>query len=342
MSVSAAPPINSSDGNGSESTKLVESDDIDDVSTEELLKELEKVNADIARVKKEVATEAEKKQALQSMLEDARRMVQAQEQEYTQIEHKYFEDTRPIRATDDDLSTIRETFKLLKYSIARIIMTLNRKADKAQATEKFEKLWPGLKVTENGELESSHINLLAEKIVHQHLVKHIFRCPIYPGLEVNDAYSSVSKWLTKHGSQFPVRLRQQLASIVAKSAKDSPLHKAAQSEKQKIIDIIYNDLADIYHPFLRENDANVDEEKRYYAKITDIVEKAMKLSVAIRGQEVDIKMLDIKEGHDEFDEETMVDVKGKTSGIVRFCICPPFVGGDGEHGFVEKGKVVLA
>lgn len=316
---------------------------------EELLRELEQVNNTIVRVQQEVITEAEKKKALQLQLEETRRQIQTQEQEYAQIEQNFFQHTRAIRATDDDLSTIRDSFKLLKYSIARLVMTLNKKADRAKATAKFVAAWPHLKVLEennnNGEgektIEPSHINLLAEKLVHEHLLQHVFRCPLYPGLEINSAYASVTEWLTKHGSDFPIRLRQQLAAIIAKSDKDSELQQAAQAEKQKVVELIYNDLADVYHPFIRENDASVSEEKRYLAKVTDIVDKAMKLAIAIRGQEVDIDILDTKEGEQAFDEETMVDVKGRTSGTVRFCICPPFVGGDGEHGFLEKGKVVI-
>ncbi|KAI8367506.1 uncharacterized protein BYT42DRAFT_586513 [Radiomyces spectabilis] len=309
---------------------------------EELLQELEQINAAIARAKQEVATEAERKQALHNELEEAKRNFQAREQEYTEIEHNFFELTRAVRATDDDLSTIRDSFKLLKYSIARMIMTLNKKADKAKATEKFVSIWPELTILEpTGELEPGLINLLAEKLVHMHLIQNVFRCPVYPGLSVNDAFSSLSKWLMDHDSQFSVRLRQQLASIIVKSGKDGELQQAAQTEKIRIAELIYKDLADIYHPFIRENDESVDEEKRYFAKITDILDKALKLAIAMRGQEVDISTVDIEEGKQAFDEETMVDVKGKTSGVVRFCICPAFAGGDGEHGFLEKGKVVV-
>ncbi|KAF7732520.1 hypothetical protein EC973_003267 [Apophysomyces ossiformis] len=315
----------------------------DSPEIEELRRELEKVNEAIERVRKETALEAEKKHELQNEFEEARRNCQAREMEYAQIEHSFFEQTRAVRATDDDLSTIRDSFKLLKYSITRMIMTLNKKADKKKATEKLVATWPKLSVVEpNAELEPPQINLLAEKLIHEHLVQSIFRCPIYPGLPINDAYSSLSRWLVEHESKFSVRLRQQMAAIVAKSAKDSELHTTAQAEKRRIVEKIYNDLAEIYHPFILENDAAVDEEKRYSSKITDIVDKAMKLAIAMRGQEVDISMLDIEEGKQPFDEETMADVKGKTTGIVRFCICPAFVGRDGEHGFVEKGKVVLS
>ncbi|KAI9027242.1 hypothetical protein CLU79DRAFT_31232 [Phycomyces nitens] len=311
----------------------------------ELMREIEQVNASITRAKQEIEAEAEKKQTLQTELDEARRVFQAREMEYTQVEHSFFAHTRAIRATDDDLSTIRDSFKLLKYSITRVIMTLNKKADRAIATECLVAAWPNLNVLDPNsptkELESAHINLLAEKKVHEHLVQSVFRCPIYPGLSVNESFAALNEWLISHDSKFNVRLRQQLASIVAKNSKEGVIYQAGHAEKKRIADMIYNDIADIYAPFVRENDAAVEEDKRYSTKITDIVDKAMRLVVAIRGQDVDISTLDIEEGKQAFDEETMIDVKGKTTGTIRFCICPVFVGGDGEHGFLEKGKVVV-
>lgn len=310
---------------------------------EDLLRELDHVNAAVASMQKQVQSEAEQKQALQAQVEEIRRQIQAEELEQQQIEHRLFESTRAIRATDDDLSTIRDSFKLMKYGISRLVMTLNKKADRHTATNKFKQLWPQMLENQNEDLESSQINLLAEKLIHQHLVNTVFECPLYPGVEVNDAFAAVSTWLVSHDSvEFPVRLRQQLAAIIAKSSKESEVQMAAKAERDRITQAIYNDLADVYSPFLKENDKGVDEEKRYYAKVGDIVDKAMRLAIAMRGQDVEIVTKGAKEGEDQFNEETMVDVKGKTSGVVRFCICPAFIGGDGEHGFLEKGKVVLA
>ncbi|CDS05830.1 hypothetical protein LRAMOSA08358 [Lichtheimia ramosa] len=338
----ARPTSIQNDGGAGDFSLARQHADDESPEVQELLRELEEVNTAISHMQKEVISEADRKHALQQQYEEMRRMLQQEEQEYQQIEHRFFEHTRSVRATDDDLSTIRDTFKLLKYSIARLVMSLNKKADMHTAASKFASKWPTLIPEGGSELEPVHINLLAEKLVHEHLVYEIFKCPVYPGMEINDAYASVSEWMTANGSDFAVRLRQQLACIIAKSSKDSELQQAAATEKKRIVDTIYQDLADVYSPFLREHDAKADEEKRYINKVSDIVEKALKLTVAIRGQEVDISTLDTKEGEAQFDPETMVDVKGKTTGKVRFCICPPFIGGDGEHGFVEKGKVVVA
>ncbi|KAF1797246.1 hypothetical protein FB192DRAFT_1171587 [Mucor lusitanicus] len=307
--------------------------------------ELEQLNELIAQRSLEIQNEKKNKERLQNELNEAQRIFKEREAEYSSIEHSFFEHTRAIRATDDDLSTIRDSFKLLKYSIARLIMTLNKKADKAKAAEKFCQTWPNLPILDpaTNELEPSFVNLLAEKLVHEHLVKYVFNSPIYPGLKVNDAYYALHTWLQQHNSQFSVRLRQQMAAVVAKSKPETEIQQAAQKEKQAIAKKIYDDLADIYHPFLRENDAAVEEEKRYYNKICDIVDKALKLCIAIRGQEVEITTVAIEEGSKQpFEEETMTEVKGRTNGLVRFCICPTFMGGDREHGFLEKGKVVIS
>ncbi|EIE80669.1 hypothetical protein G6F46_001265 [Rhizopus delemar] len=311
---------------------------------EQLQQELEQLNELIALRASEIETEKARKEKLQVELAEAQRIYKEREVEYSAIEQSFFEHTRTIRATDDDLSTIRDSFKLLKYSIARLIMTLSKKADKAKAAEKFCKTWPHLRILEapNAELESSLVNLLSEKLVHEHLVTSIFNVPVYPGLKVNEAYDALFHWLQAHSSQFSVRLRQQMASVIAKSGKESDIQQMAIKEKQRIATKIYDDLADIYHPFLRENDAAVEDEKSYFNKICDIVEKTLKLAIAIRGQDVEITTVAIEEGKQEFEEETMTEVKGRTSGVVRFSICPTFIGGDREHGFLEKGKVVVS
>lgn len=310
--------------------------------------ELEQLNKLIETRQAEVLKEKQTKERLQMELNEAQRIFKEREVEYSAIEHSFFEHTRVIRATDDDLSTIRDSFKLLKYSIARLIMTLNKKADKQRAANKFIATWPQLTIVDpaTGEMEPSFVNLLSEKLVHEHLVRSVFSAPIYPGLKVNDAYDALNKWLQAHQSNFSIRLRQQMAAVVAKSknVENSEIQLSANKEKIKIATLIYEDLAEIYHPFLKENDASVEqEEKRYYNKICDIVDKAMKLTIAIRGQEVEITTVAIEEGNQQpFEEETMTEAKGRNNGLVRFCICPTFMGGDREHGFLEKGKVVIS
>ncbi|KAI8370041.1 hypothetical protein EDC96DRAFT_459834 [Choanephora cucurbitarum] len=310
-----------------------------------LQQELEQLSELIQQRTIEIQNEKRTKDRLQAELAESTRIFKERESEYSAIEHSFFEHTRAIRATDDDLSTIRDSFKLLKYSIARLVMALNKKADKAKATKKFCETWPNLPILDpvTNELEPSFINVLAEKLIHEHLVKHVFDTPIYPGLKVNDAYFALFNWLQQHQSQFSVRLRQQMAAVVAKSRPESEIQQAAAKEKQQIAQRIYDDITEIYHPFIKEHDASADEEKRYYTKICDIVDKALKLTIAIRGQEVEIKTVPIEENNkQQFEDETMTEVKGRTQGLVRFCICPAFMGGDREHGFLEKGKVVIS
>ncbi|ORX53134.1 hypothetical protein DM01DRAFT_1336329 [Hesseltinella vesiculosa] len=309
---------------------------------EDLRMQLEQLHLQILQARKNVQSEMEKREQLQSELDDARRQYQEKEQDYTQIEQSLFQLTRTVRATDDDLSTIRDSLKLLKYNVSRLILSLNKRADKDRAKAKFLARWPQLAlVDDKGDLlEPSFVNLLTEKLIHDYLVQYVFQAPVYPGLEINDAYATLSQWFDQHDSGFSVRLRQQLAATIAKNT-DTDLQSTIDTEKKRLSKLIYDELTDIYYPFLRENDAQVPEEKSYFAKVSDIVDKTFKLVVAIRGQEVVIHTLALEEGKQQLDEETMTDARGKTSGIVRFSVCPTFVGGDGDHGFLEKGKVVV-
>jgi hypothetical protein len=324
-----------------QSTDLEEAP-VPEVSKEELLKQLEQYDSMLNRLQAELDQETIRNKDLNNDLAQTKKQLQRREQEYARIEHNFFEHTKIIRATDDDLSTIRDSFKLLKYGITRLVMSLNKKADREKATDMFHAIWPNLPLAELGTpLEHGHINMLTEKLIHHHLTNLIFESPLYPGLHINGAYSEMSNWLRLHGSEFSTRLRQQLTAIIAKSKPETDIQQEAQTARSRILEKVYNDLADIYDPVIRESDAVIqDGNGGYYGKIREIVDKSLKLSVAIRGQDVDITTLPIQEGEQMFDAETMVEIKGKTEGKIKFCICPPFVGGDGEHGFVEKGKVV--
>ncbi|KAI8330475.1 hypothetical protein BC941DRAFT_404724 [Chlamydoabsidia padenii] len=326
-------------------TQQPEQHTTEDPEIEQLQHQLDQLNQSIVKARQEVVMETDKKEQLQTELEEARKNYQERESEYSQIEHNFFQLTRAVRATDDDLSTIRDSLKLLKYNISRVVMSLNKKANKSEAKSKFLTLWPHLTFLDDqtGDwIEPGHVNFLAEKLVHHHLARSVFECPVYPGLDINEAYASMTRWFEDHdNTTFSVRLRQQMAVILVKNKDNDELQQAVQQEKKRIAEVIYNDLADIYSPFIRENDAMVNDDKSYYAKVMDILDKAFKLTVAMRGQEVNITTLDLDKEGQELDEETMVEVRGKTSGIVRFSICPAFIGGDGEHGFLEKGKVVV-
>lgn len=332
---------NSPDDAPEQSTDMEETS-VPEIPKEELIKQLEQYDLMLNRLQAELEQETMRNKDLNNDLAQTRKQLQRREQEYARIEHNFFEHTKIIRATDDDLSTIRDSFKLLKYGITRFVMSLNKKADREKATEKFHDIWPNLPLAELGTpLEHGHINMLTEKLIHQHLISLIFESPLYPGLHINGAYSEMSSWLRAHGSEFSTRLRQQLTAIIAKSKPETDIQNEAQAARAHIMEMVYNDLADIYDPVIRESDAAVQEGNGggYYSKIRDIIDKSLKLSVAIRGQDVEITTLPIHEGEQLFDEETMMEIKGKTEGKIKFCICPPFVGGDGEHGFVEKGKV---
>ncbi|RUS12869.1 hypothetical protein BC937DRAFT_86837 [Endogone sp. FLAS-F59071] len=273
--------------------------------------------------------------------------LQQREADYAKIESNFLEYMKIIRPTDDDLSTIRDRFKTLKYTINRLLLSLNKKADRNAATELLSASWDNLQDSVRSlgvPLDHFYINMLMEKLIMDTLVKYVFNVTLYVGLPVNKAYAEVKRWMDERNPQWSLRLRQQLCSLVA-NPKDIETQEAIQVEKSRIVELIYCHLVTSY-PFIREKDkadaasTASGREKGYYAKVEEIVDKAVYLSLAIRGQDVEIMTIHVREGDESFDPERMtLEQKSKASGVVKFCICPPFQGGDGEHGFLEKGKV---
>ncbi|RUO97195.1 hypothetical protein BC936DRAFT_140832 [Jimgerdemannia flammicorona] len=273
--------------------------------------------------------------------------LQQREADYAKIESNFLEYMKIIRPTDDDLSTIRDKFKTLKYNINRLLMSLNKKADRQAATDLLAASWDNLQDSVRSlgtPLDHFYINMLMEKLIMDTLVKYVFNVTLYVGLPVNSAYADVKQWMDARNPQWSLRLRQQLCSLVA-NPKDAEIQESVQTEKARIVSLIYGHLVTAY-PFIREKDkadaaAIVGgKEKGYYAKVEEIVDKAVYLSLAIRGQDVEIMTIHVREGDEQFDPDRMtLEQKSKPGGVVRFCICPPFQGGDGEHGFLEKGKV---
>ncbi|KAL1915534.1 uncharacterized protein VTP21DRAFT_6658 [Calcarisporiella thermophila] len=252
------------------------------------------------------------------------------EQDYIRMESNYLEDKKAIRATDDDLSTIREQFKKLKYSISQMLLVAASKCDRQAATafigETFKEL---IQYNLQNPMEIPFISMFMEKYVMTFLIEEFLMAPLLPGLEISNPYFEVYNWLLQRQPQWATRLRQQ---ITAAAVRDKESQEKMASAAARAAD----ELAAIFmRVYPRWSDNN--------NKLGDITNMTLQLSIAMRGQEIEIHPLPIKEGQQEFDPEIMeMDAKSRMdSGRVTFCICPPFIGGDGDHGFLEKGKVYL-
>jgi hypothetical protein len=184
-----------------------------------------------------------------------------------------------------------------------------------QVATRFKSLWLNLSnpIDQLDLTQHECIQMLTEKFMMDVLIQNL-NLNYFPGLSCNaESVMTLQDWLeVKTGSDFySTRLRQEVASIIMKQDQqllEQPITKNWQ--------YLYRGLQRVY-PGLK------DEQER--TKLHALVTEAVLIGLAIKGQENLITAVDVKEGSQPLDPILMNEVQGKSSGIVTFCISPPFV-----------------
>ncbi|KAI9027319.1 hypothetical protein CLU79DRAFT_741334 [Phycomyces nitens] len=267
----------------------------------------------------------------------------------SQLKVNYDNHLCSMRATEDDLDTIGAKIRLLKESISRLAGELMEQADPVIATNALCTFWLNLsssidelKQGPDKVLPFHRMRMLTEKFIMDVLIQNL-NVSFFPGLSTaaTSAYNELCTFFRQYDKEFAIRLRQELALVVVKSKGqketiDKELHDTLQSNWK----YLYGGLSKAY-PFLYQHDkSEPDVRKHYGAKIQKLVEQAVTLGCAIKGQEIVITGADVREGTQHFDTNFMVDEDGQTSGVVAFCICPPFVVLSDPYRCLEAGKVL--
>lgn len=269
------------------------------------------------------------------------------QQDMLQLQSSYEEHIKALRATDDDLESICKRIRQLRENIGILAGMLVEKADAEVATRALGTFWLNLNetISEMGcPLSTPRLKMLTEKFMMDVLVQTL-NLNAFPGVEVVEDYNRLQCWLEDQNacSRFPIRLRQEMALVVAKNDmdKDSSVYRSRHAALQNSWKYLYSGLVKAY-PFVYQHDkAEPDIQKHYGAKVQILVDQTISLGLAIKGQEVDITAAAVAEGEQLFDPELMVDEDGQTSGIVQLCVCPPFVAGDfSTIKILEKGRVL--
>ncbi|GAB5592483.1 hypothetical protein Unana1_07383 [Umbelopsis nana] len=273
---------------------------------------------------------------LQQRLEQVQIRLDAREQEYDRLQANFISHMRAIRATDDDLSTIRTKLANLHGSVSQFAMGLKKHiGDRTKAAKAFARFYPHLEswlTTKGQELEAPIIMQLTEKLVNDALIRVYVAPGLYPGIRINPAFKELSNWmLERGGDDAALRLKQQLCYFIARDKSPETRSDIAAAHKS-ISDQLFSSLLEVYPSM----------ESIMKSKIDKFIEKAFDLSLAIRGQEVEVKVLPIKED-DSFDTRTMApDFRGAAEGQIKLVICPPFEAIEGDHGFLLPAKVICS
>ncbi|KAI8147712.1 hypothetical protein BJV82DRAFT_593069 [Fennellomyces sp. T-0311] len=253
-----------------------------------------------------------------------------------QLQDNFDKHVRSLRATNDDLDSVGEKIKSLKENINDLASVLVERGDAEAATKALSTFWLNLNsaIEEMGcPLPKHRLQMLTEKFMMDVLVQNL-NLNVFPGVEIVDAYNQLQYWLedniSDQNAAFPVRLRQEVALVVFKTEtdKESDVYRSRHSALQNNWKYLYSGIVKAY-PFVYQHDkAEPDVRRHYGAKVQLLVDQAINLGLAIKGQELDVTAAAVTEGEQVFDPELMVDEDGQTSGTVCFCVCPPFVVGN--------------
>lgn len=266
--------------------------------------------------------------------------LELKKEEYSKLEVNFYSYVKTIRVTDDDLSTIQPEISHLLSQLNNTCMGLKSKMDRQGGTDFVFEHWSDKadlikkymlpKNSKDGLLDTSYITLFVEKYLINTLLSNAIDVPIHLGISINDAFKELDDWMSTRNKEWSNRLRQQICSLVVQQPGDE--EEQIQEAKNQLLARIVSVLESVYPPL--KNDPK---------KIENLIQRASKLNLAVKGQEIKIERMPIEEGVTLFNGETMkATVKGKPNGIVFLAITPTFIARDeldNEHGFTVPGKV---
>jgi hypothetical protein len=184
--------------------------------------------------------------------------------------------------------------------------------------------------------------MLTEKFLMDVLVQNM-NYNSFTGLKISQPYVHLHAWFDKYESGFCTRLRQEIAKVVVQNnLPNSDIQAEINKLNKRMYASLYSSLLKAY-PFIEAHDSNEqDPNKQYQGKIRFMVGLASDIGYAVRGQEVEIAAAAVGEGSEYLDMKTMVDEDGQTSGVIQFCVCPPFIVYGKRTEVLEKARVLCS
>ncbi|KAI8888977.1 hypothetical protein K501DRAFT_320660 [Backusella circina FSU 941] len=250
--------------------------------------------------------------------EQLSRIQEKSEKKWQQLEIQrtnYNRHLASLRCTMDDPTSISVRLKDLQQNIKNASNELLPHISNTEVAAKFKSLWLNLAnpIDQLDMTNEESIRMLTEKFMMDVLIQNL-NINYFPGLSCNaESVLILQDWLEvkTESSFYSTRLRQEIASIIKEQEQElleEPITKSWQ--------YLYRGLQRVY-PGLKDKQERI--------KLHALVTEAVSLGLAIKGQENLITAVDVREGSQPLDPILMKEVQGKSSGIVTFCISPPFV-----------------
>ncbi|RCH83170.1 hypothetical protein CU097_006929, partial [Rhizopus azygosporus] len=276
-------------------------------------------------------------QRMEEQLVKMQEKIRQRTEDMKTLKNNYQLHLQSMRCSDDDPESIANRLRDLRATIKELANELLPYAEPKQTTEKLSTLWLNLGETigrlGNPYLSLERIQLLTEKFMMDVLVQNL-NTNHFPGLSCHQEFLEIQDWFDQHDSSsfFATRLRQEVALLIVNNKTNGEdIEKRWKKSAERHWYHLYRGLQKSYpksflaHPDKEDDQEHIQKQQEYSQKLRDVVEKAMNLGSAIKGQEVCITAMDVKEGVQQFDPLIMEDEDGQTSGIIALCISPPFV-----------------
>ncbi|KAL1919343.1 uncharacterized protein VTP21DRAFT_2036 [Calcarisporiella thermophila] len=268
---------------------------------------------------------------LTEKIKAAEQKLARREQDYIKMESNYLEDKKALQATEDDFASLHDQFRRLKYGISQLLLSATPKCNRQAAYGFLSTKFKDMKIfsSSGNSIDGSTIALLMEKYIVEYIIREFLSNPLLAGLSIGTSYNELFSWLKERKPHWATRLRQQMTVTAVRDPESQQhLFDAAKRATDHLSAVFKH----VYPSWIDPNN-----------KLADIVNTARQLSIAIRSQDIEIQPMVISEGKQIYDPETMeLDSNSrKQTGIVVYCIFPPFFGSDNHSRFLEKGRVYL-
>ncbi|KAI8384002.1 hypothetical protein BD560DRAFT_364098, partial [Blakeslea trispora] len=272
--------------------------------------------------------------------------VKQRQNDMTVLENNYQAHLKSVRSSDDDIESIGQKILALLDQIRQLASQLVPHADPILTTEKLSTLWLNLgsSIERLGKpLSAPRLQMLVEKFMMDVLVQNM-NTNFFPGLTCNEAFVELQQWFEEYNVHlFSTRLRQELSMIIVqqKGNMGSDVQLSWQQAVDRHWSHLYRGLQKAFPSFLAKKPADTPSANEYSQQLRKLVEDAVMLGSAIKGQEVTITAVDVREGSQPLDSSLMDDIDGQFSGTIAFCISPPFIVNTGDqYKTLVKGKVL--
>ncbi|KAI9281104.1 hypothetical protein BY458DRAFT_499588 [Sporodiniella umbellata] len=297
---------------------------------------IQQLNEELYYLRHSNAELAEKERGTQERM-------QLRQRDQQQLLNNYNEHIRSRRATEDDTHSIRQKLQELKTLIGQVSVGLTNECDVKTATAAIGTFWINLNeaIRQLGSpIPKRRLCMLTEKFLMDVLVQSM-NYNTFPGLKISQPYTQLQSWFDQHDPDFCTRFRQEVAkTVVAGHQTALDIQTETQRFNKRMYNSLYSSLLKAY-PHMEKHDAEATEPSRKYAHLIQrLVDQATHLGYAIRGQEVEIAAAAVGEGTEPLDPKTMNDEDGQSSGIIQFCVCPPFVVYGSRIEILEKARVL--